>query len=112
MAKVFVVNDSGHDFSKAKRFGELVPITQGKINIYQPQRDLIEVEKCLGEFSNKEDYLLLSGNTLGNMLVALTLFVMLKVKSIMLLVYDTKTQDYLQHTVAFDKDKKELRFIK
>lgn len=34
MPKVYVINDSGHDYSKAKRFGELVFLTKGKVASY------------------------------------------------------------------------------
>lgn len=34
MRKVFIVNNSAHDFSSAKKFGELVFLSDGPINRY------------------------------------------------------------------------------
>ena len=32
--KVWVVNQGGHVYDDAKRFGELKPVTQGRINVF------------------------------------------------------------------------------
>ena len=35
MAKVYVVNNTNHDYSKAKQYGEPVYITKGKLPIFK-----------------------------------------------------------------------------
>jgi hypothetical protein len=34
MPKVYIINDSGHDYSEAKQFGTLVFLTKGKVASY------------------------------------------------------------------------------
>lgn len=110
MSKVFLVNEAGHDFSSAKRYGELVPITTGNINIKRPDRDLFTVKEALAEFSHKDDFLLPSGNILANIMVLGVLFTELKAKSLKLLIYNAKTHDYLEHVLSFNN--KELKFLR
>ena len=34
MPKVYVINDSGHDYKEAERYGELIYLTRGKVASY------------------------------------------------------------------------------
>ena len=34
MNKVWIVNSAGHDFDAAKPYGELIPLTVGRVNIF------------------------------------------------------------------------------
>jgi len=63
--KVFVVNASGHDFSPAKRFGELYFLTQGSGNRFNVDRLSAQIEKSL-KISSPQDFLLLSGTMVYN----------------------------------------------
>lgn len=60
MRKVYIVNKGGHDFDAARKFGELVYISEGSIpalhtnNMY---RLAVEAMKN----STKDDYLLITG---------------------------------------------------
>lgn len=59
MAKVFIVNNSGHDYTKAESFGELVMCSAGSVNktdIHQMYRDMLSALKD----AQPEDYLLIS----------------------------------------------------
>lgn len=62
MAKVFVVNRSGHDFSAAQQFGELHFLSEGPINKYA-------VTKIYRQFAEQfrrsaaDDYIMISGLT-------------------------------------------------
>ena len=61
-AKVFVVNKSGHDFKDAERFGELVFLSQGKMDRYgitSVYREFVEIL----DKSDTDDYILLTGLT-------------------------------------------------
>lgn len=59
--KVFVVNKSSHDYSKAEEFGELVFMTEGNI----PSKfDTSRMYRIFYEYlknSNSEDYILITG---------------------------------------------------
>jgi hypothetical protein len=69
MSKVYVTNFSGYTYDKADSYGELIYITKGFVNI----GNINELKKRLNTFitqTDKDDYLLLSGN---NLLCALAL---------------------------------------
>ena len=107
MSKVYVVNSAGHDFSKAERYGELVPVVKGHVNVFRPDRSLFTITEGLLDF-NADDYLLLSGNTFGNVVAAL--FLGRRLPKIKLLVYDAKNNDYLCHVL--DMGMGEFKFIR
>lgn len=62
--RVFVVHINGQDFSKAEAFGALVPILEGPVSPFMPDRLRALCEEKLDTFTSN-DYLLLSGNALG-----------------------------------------------
>lgn len=111
MGRVFIVNKAGHDFSSAEKYGELVPVTTGNINIARPDRDLFNITQILNNFKEKDDYLLLSGNVMANaMCVAVLAFS--QVSPLQLLVYDAKSMEYHNHNLYLDHVKKEVRFLR
>lgn len=114
MPKVFIVNRAGHDFSKAKEFGTLVPVTSGNINVFRPDRDLYKIQRALDDFDYTQDFLLLSGNVLANALSVARLVNCLGEEAlwnINLLIYDAKHQRYMKHTLHYDyKDDGDLIF--
>lgn len=67
MTKVFVVNKSSHDFSKAEEFGELVFCTEGRMHKFNTN-DMIRQFKETMEDSKKDDYILLCSLTVMNSL--------------------------------------------
>lgn len=62
MSKVFIVNKSGHDFKDAKRFGEFVYLSEGKMDRYAITSVYREFSDVLDKSSGK-DYILLTGLT-------------------------------------------------
>ena len=59
MPKVFIINDSGHDYSGALNFGELVVLTQGivgKLHVTYMYRSM-----CRLLDSEPDDYILMCG---------------------------------------------------
>lgn len=60
MSKVFVVNKSGHDFKDAKRFGELIFLSEGVMDRYACNSMYREFSQHLEE-STPDDYILLTG---------------------------------------------------
>ncbi len=107
MNKVYVVNSAGHDFSKAERYGELVPVVKGHVNVFRPDRSLFTITEGLANFT-EDDYLLLSGNTFGNVIAAL--FLRGQLPKIKLLVYDAKNNDYLCHVL--DTSNGNFKFVR
>ena len=108
MPIVYIVNLAGHDFDSAKKFGEIKAVTKGNINLLRPDRDLYHIIEGLKEFNQEEDYLLLSGNVLANVMCIMSL-IHQKVNLLNLLVYNAKNQDYVNHTLALAD---QLKFIR
>ena len=92
MAKVYVVNNANHDYSKAEQYGELVYVTRGKIPIFKTSTVRAMLEKGLVKFT-KDDYLLISGPAIVNIMAATILFN--KFDTVKFLVFDAKQQDYV-----------------
>ena len=58
--KVFVVNRSGHDFSKADKFGDITFLSEGKIDPNQVTKMYREFVEAMKD-SSPEDYLVITG---------------------------------------------------
>ena len=65
MDKVFIVNNSGHDYSDAKRFGELIIMSEGVIDKFNVTSMLRTFKKHLNT-STKNDFILQSGPSIMN----------------------------------------------
>jgi hypothetical protein len=63
--KVYIVNRSAHDFSRAKDFGELVYLSSGEINRWNTNHMARIFEEVLAS-SSKEDYLVLCSLNIMN----------------------------------------------
>lgn len=61
MTKVFVVNDGGHDYSDAQRFGEVIICSQGVLKKDDVALMYRELRTCFEEHASPGDYLLVSG---------------------------------------------------
>jgi len=92
MAKVYVVNNTNHDYSKAEQYGELVYITKGKLPIFKTNTVRAMLEKGLVKFT-KDDYLLISGPAIVNVMAATILYN--KFDTVKFLIFDAKQQDYV-----------------
>lgn len=62
MAKVYVVNKGGHDYSAAERFGELVYCTEGQLSKFDTGQMYRELSGAMKD-SEPEDYILLTSLT-------------------------------------------------
>lgn len=70
MSKVYIVNDGNHTYDSAKRFGELVTITDRNkgVNVFAIDNLVKEIkEKLVNSMSN--DYVLISGYPILNSIV-------------------------------------------
>ena len=90
--KVWVVNQGGHVYDDAKRFGELKPVTQGRINVFSIDNLVHAVkQKLIGE-AIQEDYILVSGYSTVNAVVIH--FFLKKYKFCKLLIWDARELTY------------------
>lgn len=92
MNKVYVPNNSAHDFSQAEKHGELVFITEGRINRFDVN-DMYRVVVEELEDSTKNDYIMVTGLTQING-VLMSVFAY-KHGRLNLLIYDVKEEDYV-----------------
>ena len=92
MSKVYIPNNSGHDFSKAEQYGELIFVTQGTIPPFDLNKMYREVVDTLQD-SEEQDYIMVSGLTqINGMLMAVFGY---KHGRLNLLIYDVKEEDYV-----------------
>ena len=92
MAKVYIVNNTNHDYSKAKRYGKLVDVTKGRVPIFKTSTVRAMLEEGLVDFA-EDDYLLLAGPAILCVLASTVLFS--KFETVKFLVFDAKQQDYV-----------------
>ena len=97
MPKVYVVNKSSHDFSNAEKYGELVFMTDGRMNRFGTN-DMVRCFKEAMVSSNKGDYLLLCSLNVMNAL-ACSVFAR-KHGSLNLLLY--KEGEYIERNHLLD----------
>jgi hypothetical protein len=100
MARVYISNyNDEHDYTKAERFGRVVPVTTGNVNIYRPQRTLVTMCENIKGIT-EDDYILFSGNALSGLLIAVAC--MHKVRVLNLLVFNARDSDYIHHRVDLE----------
>ncbi len=58
--KVFIVSKSGHDFSSARRYGELITVSEGIVDKWEINHMHRMAAEAMRD-SGKEDHILLSG---------------------------------------------------
>lgn len=62
--KVYVVANTGHDYSSAEQRGELVYLYDGKVNVFASDKLIKDLCEKLSA-STPDDFLILSGNQLA-----------------------------------------------
>ena len=97
MSKVYIVNKSNHDFSKAEKFGPLIYCTEGRMNRFGTNDMLRKFSDAMRN-SQKDDYLLLCSLNVMNA-VACAVFAH-KHGSVNLLLY--KNGEYIERNHLFD----------
>jgi len=104
MAKVFLVNNGGHDYSKATKFGELITLSEGLVTKFHVTKMMRMFRPLIG--SNSGDFILLSGPTVMSC-IACALFAALHGR-LNLLLYrpDEAGEDhYLVRRIVFPRRK-------
>jgi len=102
MKKVFIVNDSGHDFSQAQEFGELKTLTKGSVAVFSTDRTTSFIKEELKR-SSSDDYILLSGNSVLS-IIAFNIMLDLH-KKVNLLIYNFEIKKYIEREFTFDSFK-------
>lgn len=97
MAKVFVVNKSFHDYSDSVRFGELIPLSEGKMSRYELNNMLRQFSEGMGD-SSPSDYIIPCGLSMMN--VAACVIFALKHRRLNLLLF--KNGRYIEQNLVFE----------
>lgn len=91
--RVFITNFSGHDYQVAEKWGKLIPITKGSISYASLDRLKYHCTSAIND-SNNEDWLLMSGTNIINVICA-TIWI-IRHNRVKLLVFNKNTQDYVE----------------
>lgn len=95
--KVYVVNNSGHDFSPAKKFGKLVYLSEGRMNRFQTNQMYRMFSEKM-ENSTENDYILISGLIQMNVIAAA--IQAYKHGRINMLIYSDRDRDYERREIV------------
>lgn len=97
--KVYIPNNSGHDFSKAEEYGELVYITSGLIDKYGVNKMFRQASDKMAD-SSRGDYIMITGLPVLNSIV--TSVFTSKHNCLNLLIYDIKTEEYVPRNIILE----------
>lgn len=105
--RVFICNDNGLDFHKAEKFGHLVVLTKGSIDVFRPHVAQKQIEDILqgSQFDARFDMLLVAGANLavGFAFSWLTLTANDHKNddkvTVKLLIFNAKEADYMVRTI-------------
>lgn len=92
MSKVYVVNNSGHDYTKAKSYGELVYLSEGRMNRFKLNNMYRQFAEVM-EDSSEEDYILVTG--LAQMVAIAASIQAYKFGKVNFLLYSHRDDDYV-----------------
>ena len=94
--KVYVVANTGHDYSAAEQRGELTYLYDGKVNVFASDKLVKELEDKLSG-STPDDFMILSGNQLA---AAIAFSIMMRVHGVVnILLYSFKHGIYEIRTI-------------
>lgn len=103
---VWIVNEAGHNYTSAERYGELKRLTQGDVNPLAVDRLAYHLARGIVKFTKADDYLLISGTPTINA-VALVLWLQTHKKA-RLLQWNAVKQDYELATMTLDNLNRQL----
>jgi len=98
---VWVANESGHDYEPAARYGPTKSLSIGNQNTFQLDRLAYHLSRGIGQFTHEDDYLLVSGSPIINMLAFN--FWLLRHSKCNLLQWKASTREYILTTVSRDQ---------
>jgi hypothetical protein len=98
MPRVYVVNFAGHDLTEAVQYGDLRYLTEGKdCNIFDVKQVICNMKEILAD-ADDDDYLLLSGSPVLN-IIAFSILVNW-LGRINILIFNAKTRTYAVNTIS------------
>jgi hypothetical protein len=101
MATVYITNRGPHDFSSAQKYGKLVFLSRGIFNPYAVGRMYRTFHSQLKR-STSQDYLLITGLTIMNIIAAVVFSNMHG--QLNLLLYDMERNRYVPKTLVFETE--------
>ena len=99
MPNVFIVSNSGHDFSDAKKYGNLMFLSEGAMDRYQVNNMLRQFKESM-KISTPNDFILPCGLSVMNSIACAT-FVTLHGRLNLLLF---KKGKYVERNIIFKKE--------
>ena len=106
--KVYVTNLGFHDYTPAKRYGDIIPCTRGNLDIRHTDRVEAELQSVLAG-SEDEDFLLISGHPL---IVALCVGYWFRLhRTINILYWDPLVGDYLLRPTEFASKVEQIEML-
>ena len=106
MPTVYVINRASHDFSKAKKHGELCYLSNDPMDRYATNNMYRQFKEIL-EARSPDDYILVTSLTIMNV-VACSMFAKLHGK-VNLLIHKTENNDYIVRRLDLSDLGKELK---
>lgn len=98
MSKVYVPNNrKEYDLSDAKRFGEAILITEGKVNVFNTP-EIQSIIKLKLRDTHEQDFVLMIGSPILSVLVSA--YMLLKFGKVNLLIFDAKSRLYKPRTIT------------
>lgn len=99
LPRVFILNYAGHRITDAQNYGDLIPLTEGNIALFDVDRlafNMIEKLKRY-HFDIKNDFIIPSGSPVIGFVCGFLLGNSSKdAKFVKLLIWDAKTRKYVQ----------------
>lgn len=101
---VYIVNNSGHDFSSATKYGDVIYLSDGKIGKFD-MNDMYRTILPILQESSMDDYILPTSLPILSAL-AMSLFAHMHGR-INVLLYDAATNKYAARTIVFNARREE-----
>ena len=99
MSKVYIVNKSAHDFHNAEKFGNLIFMSEGRLNRFGTN-DMMRKFSDAMRNSKEEDYLLPCSLNTANIMAAVVFAN--KHKRLNLLLFKPSTGEYIERAHVLD----------
>ncbi len=98
---VWLVNESGHEYTDAQKFGSIRAITVSDVNPFNVDRLLWKIAHVVTKLTKREDYLLISGTAI---LTGLAMSVWLKAHDqCKILQWHARERIYIESVVTRDQ---------
>lgn len=107
MNQVFMTNvKKNHDVRTIQEYGELIPITEGIVNDFDPDQVKIRIKDTLSEFNfdSEKDYIALAGRNSVNFYVGIVL-AELRIRKFRLLLWDAVEENYKVRQMVIEHPK-------